>query len=144
MELARRPQDRALLGTYYEGKTSAHFTSQTLPKADIHCQWGLVLAGAADFARPAKDISLSQNAALMATGLIWTRWCFVIKPQNMFLASVNFLLFCVGTTQVSRVLSYQKSLKGTDGVVDAIKGEGKDLEKAAEKAEAKAEAKLSK
>lgn len=87
----------------------------------------------------------------MATGLIWTRWCFVIRPQNMFLASVNFLLFCVGTTQVSRVLSYQKSLKGTDGVIDAIKGEGKDLEtavgkaeSAVEKAESKVEAKLSK
>ena len=35
----------------------------------------------------------------MATGLIWTRWCFVIKPRNLFLASVNFLLFCVGATQ---------------------------------------------
>lgn len=80
----------------------------------------------------------------MATGLIWTRWCFVIRPQNMFLASVNFLLFCVGTTQVTRVLSYQRSLGGTEGVVDAIKGEGHKLEEVAEKAEAKVEAKLSK
>ena len=31
----------------------------------------------------------------MATGAIWTRWCFVIKPRNIFLASVNFLLFTV-------------------------------------------------
>jgi len=46
-------------------------------------QWGLVLAGAADFARPAESLSLSQNVALMATGSIWTRWCFVIKPKNM-------------------------------------------------------------
>ena len=48
----------------------------------------------------------------MCTGLIWTRWCFIIKPRNVFLASVNFLLFCVGATQVSRVLSYQSELKG--------------------------------
>lgn len=74
-------------------------------------QWGLVLAGAADFARPASSLSLSQNAALMATGAIWTRWCFVIKPRNLFLASVNFLLFCVGSTQVTRVLLYQQQLK---------------------------------
>lgn len=48
----------------------------------------------------------------MCTGAIWTRWCFIIKPRNLFLASVNFLLFCVGATQVSRVLQYQSELKG--------------------------------
>ncbi|KAK5175260.1 uncharacterized protein LTR77_000397 [Saxophila tyrrhenica] len=75
-------------------------------------KWGLVLAGAADFTRPASQLSLTQNLALMCTGAIWTRWCFVIKPRNLFLASVNFLLFCVGATQVTRVLSYQSELKG--------------------------------
>ena len=48
----------------------------------------------------------------MCTGAIWTRWCFIIKPRNLFLASVNFLLFCVGAAQTSRVLSYQSELKG--------------------------------
>ena len=105
----------------------------------MNVQWGLVLAGAADFARPAKDLSLSQNSALMATGLIWTRWCFVIRPKNLFLASVNFLLFCVGATQTTRVLLYQRSLG--ESVGDEIKREGKqelkDLESAAVKAEQK-------
>ena len=55
---------------------------------------------------------MTQNLALMCTGLIWTRWCFVIKPKNYFLASVNFLLFCVGATQVTRVMQYQSELKG--------------------------------
>ena len=45
-------------------------------------QWALVLAGVADFARPAEKLSLTQNAALTATGAIWTRWCFVIRPKN--------------------------------------------------------------
>ncbi|CAK4034265.1 UPF0041-domain-containing [Lecanosticta acicola] len=107
-------------------------------------KWGLVLAGAADFARPADQLSISQNGALMATGLIWTRWCFVIKPRNLFLASVNFLLFCVGATQVSRVLMYQKSLKG-DSVGSeaekAAKQEGKNLEQAVEKVADKIEGK---
>lgn len=48
----------------------------------------------------------------MCTGMIWTRWCFIIKPRNLFLASVNFLLFCVGATQVTRVLQYQSEMKG--------------------------------
>lgn len=46
-------------------------------------KWGVVLAGASDFLRPAEKLSLTQNLALMATGSIWTRWCFVIRPQNM-------------------------------------------------------------
>lgn len=103
-----------------------------------------MLAGAADFARPPEQLSLSQNGALMATGLIWTRWCFVIKPRNLFLASVNFLLFCVGATQVSRVLMYQQSLKGEsvgDVVKDDAKAAGKNLEQAAKKAEQKVEGK---
>ncbi|PNS13980.1 hypothetical protein CAC42_6493 [Sphaceloma murrayae] len=93
-------------------------------------KWGVVLAGASDFLRPASSLSISQNAALMATGAIWTRWCFIIKPQNLFLASVNFLLFCVGATQVGRVLLYQQSLKG-DSVGEEAKKlaveEGRDL-----------------
>jgi hypothetical protein len=44
----------------------------------------------------------------------------------MFLASVNFLLFCVGATQTTRVLMYNASQKN-DTVVDAAKKEaGKD------------------
>jgi len=54
--------------------TEANFSQQ---------QWGLVLAGISDFARPAESLSLSQNAALVCTGAIWTRWCFVIKPRNL-------------------------------------------------------------
>ena len=90
-------------------------------------QWGLVLAGASNFARPADKLSLSQNSALMATGLIWTRWCFVIKPRNLFLASVNFLLFCVGAAQCARVLTYQASLKGDSKTEEAKKEFKKDV-----------------
>ena len=45
-------------------------------------QWGLVIAGISDFYRPVEDLSVNQNAALTATGLIWTRWCLIIKPKN--------------------------------------------------------------
>lgn len=69
-----------------------------------------MLAGAADFARPASSLSISQNAALTCTGLIWTRWCFVIKPRNLFLASVNFAVGMVGLAQIGRVIAYQRSL----------------------------------
>lgn len=58
----------------------------------------------------------------------------------MFLASVNFMLFLVGATQVGRVLIYRQSLKGDSvgqEVEAAAKEEGKDLKTAVEKAEAK-------
>ncbi|EON66423.1 hypothetical protein W97_05520 [Coniosporium apollinis CBS 100218] len=109
-------------------------------------KWGVVLTGISDFARPAESLSLTQNLALMATGAIWTRWCFVIKPRNIFLASVNFLLFCVGATQVGRILSYHQSIKNStfpEEAKKAAKHEGKiaegivkDPEGAVKKAEA--------
>ncbi|KAK5065200.1 hypothetical protein LTR84_001037 [Exophiala bonariae] len=103
-------------------------------------KWGVVIAGASDFLRPAEKLSLTQNLALMATGSIWTRWCFIIKPQNMLLAAVNFCLFLVGTTQVTRILLYQQSIKGTEG---ALKSMEQDVVSAAKDVEKKVEAKLS-
>ncbi|KAF2659383.1 UPF0041-domain-containing protein [Lophiostoma macrostomum CBS 122681] len=98
-------------------------------------KWALVLAGAADLTRPASSLSLTQNAALTATGAIWTRWCFVIRPQNKFLATVNFFLFLVGSTQCARILLYQRSLKAAG---QEAEGEGaklvKELEEVGDKA----------
>ncbi|KAF1978137.1 UPF0041-domain-containing protein [Bimuria novae-zelandiae CBS 107.79] len=87
-------------------------------------KWGLVVAGASDLTRPASQLSLNTNAALMTTGLIWTRWCFVIRPQNIFLATVNFFLFLTGATQTARILMYQRSLKGAEGQAEA---EGREI-----------------
>ncbi|OCK84756.1 UPF0041-domain-containing protein [Lepidopterella palustris CBS 459.81] len=74
-------------------------------------KWALVLTGISDFTRPAESLSLTQNLALMSTGAIWTRWCLIIKPRNIFLAAVNFFLFIVGGTQVTRIIMYNQSVK---------------------------------
>lgn len=99
-------------------------------------KWAMVLAGASDFTRPAENLSFTQNFALMCTGAIWTRWCFVIRPKNVALAAVNALVFVVGATQVSRIYMYNQSLKTTEG---QAKLEGKetaaDLKATAQKAE---------
>ncbi|KAI4163561.1 MAG: hypothetical protein LQ342_002833 [Letrouitia transgressa] len=76
-------------------------------------KWAIVLAGINDLARPAEKLSLTQNLALTATGTIWTRWCFVIRPRNILLATVNFFLATVGIVQVSRILLYQQSVKNS-------------------------------
>jgi hypothetical protein len=102
-------------------------------------KWAMVAAGASDFSRPAEQLSLTQNFALMCTGAIWTRWCFVIKPRNVALAAVNALLFCVGATQVGRIYSYNQSVKATEGLA---KAEGKELEADLKATAAKVEKKL--
>ena len=100
-------------------------------------QWALVIAGISDFNRPPEKLSLTQNFALMGTGAIWTRWCFIIKPRNLLyvslfdlkknptgvtncrsdtsysLAAVNFFLGCVGLVQVSRIFLWQRSQEGS-------------------------------
>lgn len=93
-------------------------------------QWALVLAGIADFGRPAEKLSLQQNGALTATGLIWTRWCLIIKPKNYLLAAVNFFLGVVGVVQVTRIMLWRSSQKNK-GVVEEAKDEVKEAVKSA-------------
>jgi hypothetical protein len=52
-------------------------------------KWALVIAGISDFARPAEKLSLTQNAALTTTGMIWTRWCLIIKPKNYLCVPIH-------------------------------------------------------
>ncbi|AEO65298.1 55781aa1-0dca-479c-818f-bcedab1f09c1 [Thermothielavioides terrestris] len=74
-------------------------------------KWALVIAGISDFTRPAEKLSVSQNVALTCTGLIWTRWCLIIKPKNYLLAAVNFFLGIVGVVQITRIGLWRQSQK---------------------------------
>ncbi|KAF2404378.1 UPF0041 domain protein [Trichodelitschia bisporula] len=114
-----------------QSKLAALWASPVGPKT-VHfwapiMKWGVVIAGIADFARPAESLSLTQNLALVGTGAIWTRWCLIIRPKNVFLATVNFFLGVVGTIQVARIFLYQRSLKNQslgESVKDAAKTQG--------------------
>ncbi|KAL7795847.1 hypothetical protein V8C37DRAFT_373630 [Trichoderma ceciliae] len=77
-------------------------------------KWALVLAGISDLTRPAEKLSFAQNLSLTCTGIIWTRWCFVIRPKNMLLAAVNFFLALVGITQITRITMYEMSKKDAE------------------------------
>jgi len=74
-------------------------------------KWCLVIAGISDFARPVEKLSVTQNAALTATGTIWTRWALIIKPKNVLLAAVNAFLAVVGVIQLSRIGLYHQQQK---------------------------------
>ncbi|KAL2131625.1 hypothetical protein VTI74DRAFT_4809 [Chaetomium olivicolor] len=84
-------------------------------------KWALVLAGVSDFARPAEKLSLTQNAALTTTGLIWTRWCLIIKPKNYLLAAVNFFLGMVGIVQCTRIGLWHQSQKSIAAKSEEVK-----------------------
>ena len=45
-----------------------------------------------DLDKPTDKMSLNNQLALTATGVIWTRYCFVITPVNHGLAAVNAVL----------------------------------------------------
>ncbi|KAH7037151.1 uncharacterized protein B0I36DRAFT_313425 [Microdochium trichocladiopsis] len=97
-------------------------------------KWALVLAGVSDFARPAEKLSLTQNGALTATGIIWTRWCFVITPQNYLLAAVNFFLGMVGITQCTRILMWRMNQKDNETALDKVEGKAAEVVDKAKKA----------
>lgn len=66
-------------------------------------KWCLVAAGLKDLGRPAEKLSLPQNAALAATGMIWVRYSLVITPVNYSLAAVNFFVGSTGIAQLYRI-----------------------------------------
>ncbi|KAI9844082.1 MAG: hypothetical protein M1837_005795 [Sclerophora amabilis] len=126
--------DASSPATPAQGKLQQFWKSPVGPKT-VHfwapvMKWALVLAGISDFARPAESLSLTQNVALTCTGIIWTRWCLIIKPKNYLLAAVNFFLGCVGTTQVTRILMHQQSVKNSDLPTEVGKATGEAAENA--------------
>ncbi|XP_011699622.1 PREDICTED: mitochondrial pyruvate carrier 2-like [Wasmannia auropunctata] len=86
------------------GPTTVFFWAPTF-------KWGLVIAGIGDVKRSPDTISLSQTAALMATGAIWSRYSMVIIPKNYNLLSVNLFVCCTGGYNFIRGLLYQMAQK---------------------------------
>lgn len=66
-------------------------------------KWCLVAASLKDLSRPPEKLSLSQNVALSATGMIWVRYSLVITPVNYSLAAVNFFVGTTGLMQLYRI-----------------------------------------
>ncbi|TVY53046.1 Mitochondrial pyruvate carrier [Lachnellula suecica] len=115
------------------GLKTVHFWYSLAP-----LPWCIVIAGISDFYRPVEKLSLTQNAALTATGMIWTRWCLIIKPRNILLAAVNFFLGVVGVIQVTRIVSHNMSVKNEgpkevlEGAVEGVKEQAVGVKEAVE------------
>ncbi|XP_013166199.1 PREDICTED: mitochondrial pyruvate carrier 2-like isoform X2 [Papilio xuthus] len=74
-------------------------------------KWALVAASVDDYRRPLDKVSTTQSATLSATGLIWTRYCLVIRPVNYSLSICNFALGVANGIQCFRAYRYQNYLK---------------------------------
>lgn len=66
-------------------------------------KWCLVAAGIKDLSRPADKLSVTQNSALAATGMIWVRYSLVITPVNYSLAAVNAFVGMTGLYSLYRI-----------------------------------------
>ncbi len=91
-------------------------------------KWCLVAAGLKDLSRPADKISVSQNVALAATGMIWVRYSLVITPVNYSLAAVNFFVGCSGLAQLYRVWDFRRQHPVQAAISDKVNGVEKKLD----------------
>eukprot|EP00126_Sphaerothecum_destruens_P005700 Sdes_comp18971_c0_seq3m9501 len=76
-------------------------------------KWCLVIAGIVDIQRPVETMSLTQQVALAATGMIWSRYSLVIIPKNWSLFAVNIFVGLTGFYQTVRVVRYLNSSRKT-------------------------------
>ncbi|PWN30057.1 UPF0041-domain-containing protein [Jaminaea rosea] len=76
-------------------------------------KWCLVAAGIKDLSRPPEKLSVSQNIALAATGMIWVRYSLIITPRNVNLAAVNFFVGATGMVQLYRIWDQRRNQAAT-------------------------------
>ena len=99
----------AIRGVWYAdaGPRTIHFWAPTF-------KWGLVIAAFSDLLRPPEKLSEKQSGALMATGVIWSRYSLVIKPKNWNLFSVNMFVAISNGIQLFRIYKYRSSLRNVE------------------------------
>eukprot|EP00916_Digyalum_oweni_P009464 GHVL01015979.1.p1 GENE.GHVL01015979.1~~GHVL01015979.1.p1 ORF type:complete len:131 (+),score=15.67 GHVL01015979.1:30-395(+) len=78
------------------GPFTIHFWAPTF-------KWAISAANLLDINRPVENVSLPQQIAVAATGIIWSRYSMVIKPKNYNLLSVNIAMAITGSYQIYRV-----------------------------------------
>ena len=64
------------------------------------------LANLADLQRSPETLSLPQQIAIAATGLVWSRYSMVINPVNWNLLSVNIFMAGTGLYQLARIATH--------------------------------------
>ena len=62
----------------------------------------IIINNVNDFKKPVDMISSKLQFVIFSSGLIWSRWCFLVTPQLHFLAAVNFIMCNTAIYQLYR------------------------------------------
>ncbi|SPJ13064.1 mitochondrial pyruvate carrier protein 2, putative [Plasmodium sp. DRC-Itaito] len=82
------------------GILTIHFWAPTF-------KWSISLANLADINRDPSYLSLPQQIAICLTGLLFTRFAYMIKPRNLNLLTINFFMSMTSFYQISRIGQYK-------------------------------------
>ncbi|CDO67168.1 mitochondrial pyruvate carrier protein 2, putative [Plasmodium reichenowi] len=82
------------------GILTIHFWAPTF-------KWSISLANIADINRDPSYLSLPQQIAICLTGLLFTRFAYMIKPRNLNLLTINFFMSMTSFYQISRIGQYK-------------------------------------
>lgn len=66
------------------------------------CKWCIVVANISDMRIPAENISMPQQFVLMMSGLVWSRYAFVIYPFSWNLFTVQLFMASSAVYQIGR------------------------------------------
>lgn len=97
--VVQSPKLRALL-EHPAGPFTIHFWAPT-------AKWLLSISNILDYNRPPESMSIPQQLALAATGLIWSRYATQITPVNYNLLSVNFVMSLTAFYHLGRVAKFE-------------------------------------
>ena len=67
-------------------------------------KWMISLANIADLYRPVEKMSVPQQMAITATGVIWSYYATQITPVNYNLLTVNLFMGGTGIWHMSRII----------------------------------------
>jgi hypothetical protein len=81
-------------------------------------KWLLFLAGISDMRRPVEAVSVNQNVALAATGIIWSRYATQIQPINYSLLAVNACVAAGALFQLGRVTLHHRDRRMATPLID--------------------------
>jgi len=65
-------------------------------------KWAITFSNIGDLKKPAEKISTNQQCAIFLTGILWTRYSFVVNPVNYNLAVANVFMAASAAFQLSR------------------------------------------
>jgi len=75
--------------------------------------WGIALAGIADYDRPPEKVSGVMTFALCAYSAVFMRFAWMVKPRNMLLLYCHVVNECVQSYHMVRKIKYEFSKPST-------------------------------